>query len=128
MADLDTTDNALSARHNHRTQQVRRDTGFEEATANRIEHNVLAANVVHLIDDHCEAAWMAGGGVKAGTTYGATDDFGYSSVTNRVAVHDLNATALSLLGIDHLKMTYFFQGRNFRLTDTEGQIVRGLVA
>ena len=72
--------------------------------------------------------WMAGGGVKAGTTYGATDDFGYSAVTDRVSVHDLNATALHLLGIDHKKLTFMFQGRNFRLTDTEGEVIHKVIA
>jgi uncharacterized protein (DUF1501 family) len=71
--------------------------------------------------------WMAGGGVKPGVTHGATDDFGYNAVTDRVSVHDLNATALRLMGIDHKKLTYRFQGRNFRLTDVEGDVVEKLV-
>ena len=72
--------------------------------------------------------WMAGGGVKAGVTYGKTDDFGYSIVENPVHVHDLNATILHLLGIDHERLTYKYQGREFRLTDVHGQLVPGILA
>ena len=72
--------------------------------------------------------WLAGGGVKAGVTYGATDEFGYQAVENKVHVHDLNATILHLLGFDHEKLTYFFQGRNYRLTDVHGSVVKGLLA
>jgi hypothetical protein len=71
--------------------------------------------------------WMAGGGVKPGVTYGATDDFGYNAVTDPVSVHDFNATALRLMGIDHKKLTYRFEGRNFKLTDVEGEVVQKLV-
>jgi uncharacterized protein (DUF1501 family) len=72
--------------------------------------------------------WMAGGGVKPGLSYGETDDFGYNAVVDRVSVHDLNATALYLLGIDHKKLTYRFQGRDFRLTDLEGEVIKKVVA
>ena len=68
--------------------------------------------------------WLAGGGVKGGTTYGATDDLGYHAVENKVHVNDLHATMLHLLGIDHLKLTYRFQGRDFRLTDVAGKVVK----
>ena len=71
--------------------------------------------------------WMAGGGINPGVTYGATDEFGYNAVTDPVSVHDLNATAMRLMGIDHKKLTYRFQGRNFRLTDVEGQVVEKLI-
>src|SRR6185369_7379080 len=66
------------------------------------------------------SVWLAGGGVKAGTTYGATDEMGYRAVDNVVHVHDLHATMLSLMGIDHKRLTYRFQGRDFRLTDVHG--------
>jgi hypothetical protein len=72
--------------------------------------------------------WMAGGGVKPGTVYGATDEFGYNAVVNPVTPHDMNATALYLLGIDHTKFTYKFAGRNFRLTDVEGNVIKDLIA
>ncbi len=72
----------------------------------------------------CFTMWMAGGGVKPGITFGATDDLGYNVVANPVHVHDLQATVLHLLGIDHERLTTKFQGRNFRLTDVHGQVVR----
>ncbi len=72
--------------------------------------------------------WMAGGGVKAGHVHGETDDFCYNVVKDPVHVHDLNATILHLLGIDHERLTYRFQGRDFRLTDVHGKVVRELLA
>jgi hypothetical protein len=72
--------------------------------------------------------WMAGAGVKPGLSYGASDDFGFSPVANKVHVHDFQATVLHLLGIDHERLTYRFQGRNFRLTDVHGHVVRDLLA
>jgi len=71
--------------------------------------------------------WMAGGGVKGGMSYGATDEFGYSAVEDKVHVHDLHATMLHLLGIDHEKLIYKFQGRQFRLTDVHGHIVKDIL-
>jgi hypothetical protein len=72
--------------------------------------------------------WLAGGGVKAGVTIGATDDLGFNAVEDRVHVHDLHATILHLLGFDHEKLTYRFQGRDFRLTDVQGLVVDKLLA
>jgi len=72
--------------------------------------------------------WMAGAGVKAGTTVGRTDDFGYNIVEDPVDVQDLHATMLHLMGIDHEKLTYKFQGRDFRLTDVSGKDVTKLMA
>lgn len=72
--------------------------------------------------------WMAGGGVKGGTVYGATDEFGAASVQNKVHVHDLHATILQLLGFDHTKLTYRYNGRDFRLTDNYGEVVKGILA
>ena len=72
--------------------------------------------------------WMAGGGTKPGIAYGKTDDFSYNIVENPMEIHDLNATMLYLLGIDHKQLTYHYQGRDFRLTDTAGQVVHGLIA
>jgi uncharacterized protein (DUF1501 family) len=71
--------------------------------------------------------WMAGGGVKRGFTYGATDEFGFKAVENRVHVHDLHATILHLLGFDHERMTYHHAGRDFRLTDVHGQVIREIL-
>jgi hypothetical protein len=72
--------------------------------------------------------WMAGGGVKPGLSYGATDDYGYYSVENKVHFHDLHATILHLLGMDHLKLTYRYAGRDFRLTDVHGHVVKDILA
>jgi hypothetical protein len=72
--------------------------------------------------------WMAGGGVKGGTVYGATDEFGFKAVENPVHVHDLHATILYLLGFDHEKFTYRYAGRDFRLTDVHGRVVHELIA
>jgi uncharacterized protein (DUF1501 family) len=72
--------------------------------------------------------WLAGGGVKGGLSYGETDEFGYQAVVNKVHVHDLNATILHLLGYHHEKLTFFFQGRYYRLTDVEGHVVKGILA
>jgi hypothetical protein len=72
--------------------------------------------------------WMAGGGVKPGLTYGATDDYGYYSVEKKVHFHDLHATILHLLGLDHKKLTYKYAGRDFRLTDVHGNVVHDIMA
>jgi uncharacterized protein (DUF1501 family) len=79
-------------------------------------------------NQHAFTVWMAGGGVKPGITYGATDDLGYHAVENRVHLHDLQATILHLMGLNHEKLTYRFQGRDYRLTDVFGKVVTGLVA
>ncbi|MBI1841606.1 MAG: DUF1501 domain-containing protein [Verrucomicrobia bacterium] len=76
----------------------------------------------------CFSLFMAGGGVRPGITYGATDDFGYNITENKVHVHDLHATLLHLLGVDHEKLTYRFEGRDYRLTDVSGEVVRGVLA
>ncbi len=72
--------------------------------------------------------WMAGGGVKAGLSHGETDDYGFYAVQNKVHVHDLHATVLHLLGLDHTRLTFRHAGRDFRLTDVEGHVVRELLA
>jgi hypothetical protein len=72
--------------------------------------------------------WMAGGGIKPGISYGASDDFGFNAVENKVHVHDFQATVLHLLGIDHTRLTYKFQGRYFRLTDVHGEVVKPILA
>jgi hypothetical protein len=72
--------------------------------------------------------WMAGGGVKPGLQYGSTDDYGYYAVENKVHFHDLHATILYLLGLDHKKLTYRYAGRDFRLTDVHGNVVHDIIA
>ena len=70
---------------------------------------------------------LAGAGVRAGTTYGATDDFGHRAVDKRVHPHDLHATVLHLLGLDHTRLTYRYSGRDFRLTDVAGKVLRDVL-
>ncbi len=77
---------------------------------------------------HAYTTWMAGGGIKGGTKYGATDEFGYKSVEKRVSVHDIHATVLHLMGMEHTKLTYRFNGRDFRLTDVAGEIIHDILA
>ena len=72
--------------------------------------------------------WMAGGGVKGGQAYGATDEFGFAATENRVHVHDLHATMLHLLGMDHERLTYRYAGRDFRLTDVHGRVIDDIIA
>ena len=90
--------------------------GANQGKANGRDHN-----------HHGFTVWMAGGGVKGGTIYGATDEFGFKAVENPVHVHDLHATILHLLGFDHEQLTYEYAGRNFRLTDVSGHVIHDLV-
>ena len=75
-----------------------------------------------------EAARPLGGGIRGGITHGATDDLGYNAVDDVVHVHDLHATMLHLLGVDHRRLTYKFQGRDFRLTDVHGHVVKKILS
>ena len=77
---------------------------------------------------HAFTTWMAGGGVKGGIHYGATDDLGHKAAENKVSVNDLHATILALLGLDHTRLTYHFSSRNYRLTDVAGTVVRDIIA
>ncbi|MCA9161235.1 MAG: DUF1501 domain-containing protein, partial [Planctomycetales bacterium] len=72
--------------------------------------------------------WMAGGGIKGGTIYGATDEFGYKAVENKAEIHDLHATMLHLFGMDHTKLTYRFSGRDIRLTDVHGHVLHDILS
>jgi arylsulfatase A-like enzyme len=76
----------------------------------------------------CYSVWMAGGGIRPGVVHGETDDYGYNIVRDPVHVHDLNATLLQCLGFDHTRLTYRFQGRDYRLTDVEGNVVKEILA
>jgi uncharacterized protein (DUF1501 family) len=80
-------------------------------------------------DHHKDAytVWLAGGGIKPGMSYGQTDEFGFNIAENPVHVHDLNATVLHLLGLDHERLTFKYQGREFRLTDIKGEVVKALL-
>jgi hypothetical protein len=72
--------------------------------------------------------WLAGGGVKGGMAYGETDEFGFKAVENPVSIHDLHATMLNQLGIDHTRLTYRYAGRDFRLTDVYGVVCKDILA
>lgn len=72
--------------------------------------------------------WMAGGGVKGGLKYGATDDYGYYAAENKMHIHDMHATLLHLLGLDHQRLTFKYAGRDFRLTDVAGEVHKGILA
>ncbi len=79
-------------------------------------------------NNHGFSMWLAGGGVKGGMVHGATDEFGFAAVEDKMHVHDLHATILHLMGIDHEKLTYRYSGRDFRLTDVEGRVARAIIA
>jgi uncharacterized protein (DUF1501 family) len=79
-------------------------------------------------NNHGFTVWLAGGGVRGGLAYGATDEFGFAAMDNKVHVHDLHATLLHLMGIDHEQLTYRYSGRDFRLTDVHGRVVRDVFA
>ena len=83
----------------------------------------MASECLRTTDEACDCC-----GVKRGITYGATDELGHSIAENPVHVHDLNATLLHLLGLDHERLTYRYQGRDYRLTDVHGHVVKGLLA
>ena len=76
----------------------------------------------------CFSMWLAGGGIQGGTTHGSTDDYSYNVAENPVSVHDLHATILHLMGVDHQRLTYKFQGRQYRLTDVHGKVVKEIIA
>ena len=88
-----------------------------EKVGNGRDHNV-----------HGYTTLLAGGGVKGGITYGATDDFGFKAVEKPVHVHDLHATILHLMGFDHTRLTYRYSGRDFRLTDVQGNVIRDILS
>jgi arylsulfatase A-like enzyme len=77
---------------------------------------------------HGFLSWMAGAGIKGGASYGETDEIGYRAAVDRVSVHDLHATMLHLLGFDHEKLTYRYAGRDFRLTDVHGRVVKEMLS
>ena len=102
--------------------------GGEFGRTNYCQGKLTASDFGRDHHPRCFSLWMAGGGVKPGTVYGETDDYGYNVVKDPVHVHDFHATLLHLLGIDHEKLTYKFQGRRFRLTDVHGHVVKGILA
>lgn len=102
--------------------------GGEFGRTNYCQGKLAAKNFGRDHHPRCFSLWMAGGGIKPGTTYGQTDEYGYNIVENPVHIHDLHATLLHLLGINHERLTFKFQGRQFRLTDVHGHVVKEIVA
>ncbi|MEQ9379918.1 MAG: DUF1501 domain-containing protein [Pirellulales bacterium] len=102
--------------------------GGEFGRTNYSQGKLTADNYGRDHHPRCFSMWLAGGGIKGGTVYGETCPYGYNVVENGVHVHDLHATFLHLLGIDHERLTYRYQGRDFRLTDVHGNVVREIVA
>jgi hypothetical protein len=102
--------------------------GGEFGRTNYSQGQLTADNYGRDHHPRCFTVWMAGGGTRPGYTHGATDDFGYNITENPVHVHDFHATLLHLLGIDHERLTYKFQGRRFRLTDVHGNVVKSVLA
>ena len=101
--------------------------GGEFGRTPTVEANKNAKNVGR--DHHTDGftMWMAGGGVKGGFRYGKTDEFGYYTIQDRMTIHDLHATILHVLGLDHTRLTHRHAGRDFRLTDVYGDVARGLL-
>jgi len=102
--------------------------GGEFGRTNYSQGKLTADNYGRDHHPRCFTVWMAGGGVKAGMVYGETDEFGYNVAKDGVHVHDLHATMLHLLGVDHERLTYLFQGRRYRLTDVHGKVVQAVLA
>ena len=102
--------------------------GGEFGRTNYCQGKLTANNFGRDHHPRCFSMWMAGGGIKGGTTYGETDPYGYNVAENPVHVHDLHATIMHLMGIDHERLTFRYQGRRFRLTDVHGEIVDGVLA
>ena len=102
--------------------------GGEFGRTNYSQGQLTATNFGRDHHPNSFTVWMAGGGVKPGISYGSTDEFGYRVASDGVHVHDFQATVLHLLGIDHTRLTYKFQGRRYRLTDVHGHIMNGIIA
>ncbi len=96
-------------------------------TVELTQNNALKPTLGRDHNNHGFSMWLAGGGTKGGQAYGATDDFGFGAVENRVHIHDLHATVLHLMGLDHERLTYRHSGRDFRLTDVAGEVVKALL-
>lgn len=102
--------------------------GGEFGRTNYCQGPMTASNFGRDHHPRCFSIWMAGGGIKPGITYGETCEYGYNIVRDPVHIHDLHATILHLLGIDHERLTYRFQGRRYRLTDVHGEVIQGILA
>jgi arylsulfatase A-like enzyme len=101
--------------------------GGEFGRTNYCQGKMTADNYGRDHHPRCFTIWMAGGGVRPGMVYGETDELGYNIVNNPVHVHDFQATVLHLMGLDHERLTYKFQGRRYRLTDLYGNVVKDII-
>jgi Protein of unknown function (DUF1501). len=101
--------------------------GGEFGRTNYCQGKLTASNFGRDHHPRCFTMWMAGGGVKPGISHGQTDDYSYNIVDGGVHIHDFHATLLHLLGIDHERLTYKYQGRHFRLTDVHGHVVKEIL-
>jgi arylsulfatase A-like enzyme len=102
-------------------------TVYGQFGTNAVQEETSTKNYGRDHHPRCFTIWMAGGGIKPGITYGETDDFSYNITRDPVTIHDWHATILNRLGIDHTRLTYRHMGRDFRLTDVEGQVVKGIL-
>lgn len=102
--------------------------GGEFGRTNYCQGKLTAKNFGRDHHPRCYTMWMAGGGAKPGTSYGTTDDYSYNIIENKVHIHDLQATMMHLLGIDHERLTYRHQGRRYRLTDVHGDVIKAVLA
>jgi hypothetical protein len=102
--------------------------GGEFGRTNYCQGALSEANYGRDHHPRCFSIWMAGGGVKKGMTYGETDEFGYNIVKDPVHVHDLHATILHLMGVNHEQLNYKYLGRRFRLTDVHGKVIPDLIS
>jgi arylsulfatase A-like enzyme len=101
--------------------------GGEFGRTNYCQGKMTADNYGRDHHPRCFTIWMAGGGIRPGMVYGETDELGYNIVNNPVHVHDFQATVLHLMGLDHERLTYKFQGRRYRLTDLYGNVVKDII-
>ena len=101
--------------------------GGEFGRTNYCQGKLVEGNFGRDHHPRCFSMWMAGGGVKPGISHGETDPYGYNIASDPVHVHDFHATVMHLLGIDHERLTFRYQGRRFRLTDVHGKLVKGII-
>jgi hypothetical protein len=97
------------------------------ARARRIIFLTMRGGPSHATTTKPSPLWMAGGGVKGGLSHGSTDEYGYETIEDKVHIHDLHATMMNLLGLDNQRLTYRYAGRDFRLTDVHGNVVREII-
>ncbi len=100
----------------------------EFGRTNYCQGKLIGSNFGRDHHPRCYSTWLAGGGAKPGMQYGSTDDYGYNIAENGVHIHDIQATIMHLLGVDHERLTFKHQGRRYRLTDVRGEVVKPIIA